>query len=131
MIFIGPISSIFDITTFLCIWHFFGANSIERQSLFQTAWFVESLLTQTLIVHMIRTEKVPFLQSTASAPVLALTGIIMLAGCLIPFSPLGASVGMVHLPAAYWPFLAVTLVAYCLLTQACKRLFIRKFGEWL
>ena len=131
MIFIGPISSIFDITTFLGMWYLFGANSNEHQALFQTAWFVESLLTQTLIVHMIRTEKAPFIQSTAAAPVVILTTVIMIIGCVIPFTPIGPTVGMVHLPAAYWPFLAVTLLAYCLLTQFCKRLFIARFQEWL
>jgi P-type Mg2+ transporter len=130
MILIGPISSIFDLTTFLGMWYLFGANT-QHQSLFQTAWFVESLLTQTLIVHMIRTEKVPFIQSTASSPVLLLTAVIMLAGCAIPFTPLGAAVGMVHLPATYWPLPLVTLLAYCILTQFFKVLYIRKFHEWL
>jgi P-type Mg2+ transporter len=131
MIYIGPISSIFDITTYLGMWFLFGANSPATQSLFQTAWFVESLLTQTLIVHMIRTEKIPFIQSTASMPVVLLTSAIMIIGCFVPFTPLGKTAGMVHLPVGYWPFLAITLLAYCLLTQFCKHLFIRKFGEWL
>ena len=131
MIFIGPISSIFDITTFLGMWFIFGANSVEKQSLFQTAWFIESLLTQTLIVHMIRTEKVPFIQSTASLPVVLLTTAIITVGCLLPFLPVGATFGMVHLPAGFWPFLAATVLAYCWLTQFLKTLYIRKFGEWL
>lgn len=131
MVLIGPISSIFDITTFLGMWFLFGANSMEKQSLFQTAWFIESLLTQTLIVHMIRTEKVPFIQSTASMPVVLLTSAIILIGCILPFSPLGPTVGMVHLPVAFWPFLIITILAYCLLTQFCKRFYIRKFHEWL
>ncbi len=130
-ILIGPISSIFDITTYLGMWFIFRANSLATQSLFQTAWFVESLLTQTLIVHMIRTEKIPFIQSTAAKPVLLLTSFIMLVGCVIPFTPFGKAVGMVHLPVGYWPFLVVTLLAYCLLTQFCKLLYIRKFKEWL
>jgi len=131
MIFIGPISSIFDITTFLGMWFIFGANSVAKQSLFQTAWFIESLLTQTLIVHMIRTEKIPFIQSTAAAPVLLLTSAIMAIGCYIPFSSMAKSVGMVHLPGGYWPFLAATVLSYCLLTQLLKQLYIRKFKEWL
>ena len=131
MVLIGPISSIFDITTYLGMWFIFGANSLSTQSLFQTAWFVESLLTQTLIVHMIRTEKIPFIQSTAARPVLLLTTFIMAVGCFVPFSRFGSTVGMVRLPGGFWPFLAVTLVAYCLLTQFCKRFYIRKFQEWL
>jgi hypothetical protein len=120
MILIGPISSIFDITTFLGMWYIFGAKSLGTQSLFQTAWFVESLLTQTLIVHMIRTEKIPFIQSTASMPVVLLASAIMIIGCLVPFSPLSKAAGMVHLPLGYWPFLAITLLAYCLVTQFCN-----------
>ena len=77
MIFIGPISSIFDIATFALMWYVFGANAPTHQGLFQSGWFIESLLTQTLIVHMIRTAKVPFIQSRATWPVLALTSVIM------------------------------------------------------
>jgi Mg2+-importing ATPase len=131
MVLIGPISSIFDITTFLGMWFIFGANSMEHQGLFQTAWFVESLLTQTLIVHMIRTEKIPFFQSTAATPVLVLTAAVMAIGCAIPFSPLGKGAGMVPLPMGFWPFLALTLLAYCFLTQLLKQFYIRKFKEWL
>ncbi|MBS0479972.1 MAG: magnesium-translocating P-type ATPase, partial [Proteobacteria bacterium] len=131
MVFIGPISSIFDITTFLGLWFIFKANSPGQAGLFQSGWFVEGLLTQTLIVHMIRTEKIPFVQSTAALPVLLLTGAIMAIGCLVPYTPLGHAVGLVPLPAAYWPFLAATLVCYCVLTQLLKRVYMRKFGEWL
>ena len=132
MVLIGPISSIFDITTFLAMWFIFGANSMAHQGLFQTAWFVESLLTQTLIVHMIRTEKIPFIQSTASMPVLLLTGAIMAIGCVIPFLPFRQKgAGMVPLPLGFWPFLALTLFAYCALTQILKQVYIRKFKEWL
>ena len=80
---------------------------------------------------MIRTEKIPFFQSIASRPVLLLTGLIMAAGCLIPFSALGQWIGLVPLPWTYWPFVMVTLLSYCLLTQFIKQAFIRKFGEWL
>ena len=80
MVFIGPISSIFDITTFLVMWFVFGANSPAQQTLFQSGWFIESLLTQTLIVHMIRTAKMPFVQSRATLPVLLTTGAIIAAG---------------------------------------------------
>jgi len=131
MVLIGPISSIFDITTFFGMWYIFKANSIEHQALFQTAWFVESLLTQTLIVHMIRTEKIPFIHSTAAMPVVLLTGAIMAIGCFIPYLPFGKGAGMVPLPVAFWPFLAVTLFAYCALTQILKQVYIRKFKEWL
>ncbi|MFD0895408.1 magnesium-translocating P-type ATPase [Luteolibacter ambystomatis] len=131
MICIGPISSIFDITTYLGMWFLFGANSADKQSLFHSGWFVEGLLSQTLIVHMIRTEKIPFIQSAAAPVVILLSGIIVAIGCLIPFTGFGHSVGLQALPPAYWPFLIITLFAYCVLTQTLKRMYIRRFGAWL
>lgn len=131
MIYIGPISSIFDIVTFLVLWYVFQANSPAVQSLFQSGWFVEGLLSQTLIVHMIRTRKIPFIQSRATAPVLFLTGAIMALGIAIPFTGLGMSIGLQPLPPHYFPWLAGILLAYSLLTQAVKTWYIKKFGMWL
>ncbi len=131
MVWIGPVSSIFDITTFWLLWHVFGANSPEHQSFFQTGWFVESLLTQTLIVHMIRTRKIPFLQSIASAPVLALTVAAILVGMALPFTGLGAKFGMVPLPAVYFGWVGLTVLTYCVLTQLMKLIYIRRYGRWL
>ncbi|MDU6492192.1 magnesium-translocating P-type ATPase [Bradyrhizobium sp.] len=131
MVFIGPISSIFDIVTFIVMWHVFGADSVEKQSLFQSGWFVVGLLTQTLIVHMIRTQHIPFIQSRAATPVILLTVSIMAIGIYLPFSPLGAHVGMVPLPMSYFPWLIGILLSYCLLTQLIKRFYIRRFGQWL
>ena len=131
MIWIGPTSSVFDITTYCLMWFVFGANSPEHQSLFQSGWFVESLLSQTLIVHMIRTQKIPFVQSAAAPPVLILTAVVIAIGIAIPFSPLGASVGLQSLPVSYFPWLAVTLIAYCALTQLIKTIYIRKYARWL
>jgi Mg2+-importing ATPase len=131
MVWIGPVSSIFDITTFWLMWHVFGANSPAHQSLFQSGWFIEGLLSQTLIVHMIRTRRTPFLQSVAAAPVLGLTAAVIVIGMLIPFSPLGAKIGMVPLPPVYFAWLALTLVSYCVLTQLMKVLYIRRYGRWL
>jgi Mg2+-importing ATPase len=131
MVWIGPVSSVFDITTFWLMWHYFGANNVAHQSLFQSGWFIEGLLSQTLVVHMIRTRRVPFLQSVASAPVLALTGAIMVIGMLIPYSGLGTRIGMVPLPGIYFAWLAVTLVSYCVLTQLMKTIYIRRYGRWL
>jgi P-type Mg2+ transporter len=131
MVCIGPISSIFDIVTFIVMWHVFGANTIEKQSLFQSGWFVVGLLTQTLIVHMIRTQHIPFIQSRAATPVILLTASIMAFGIYLPFSPLGEHLGMVALPLSYFPWLAGILLSYCVLTQLVKTLYIRRFGQWL
>jgi len=131
MIFIGPISSIFDITTFYLMWHVFGADTPQMQSLFQSGWFVEGLLSQTLIVHMIRTQKIPFIQSMPATPVLLLTLLIMGVGIAIPFSPLGAKIGLAPLPLAYFGWLLLTLLCYCTLTQLVKFWYIRRFTQWL
>ena len=131
MLSIGPISSLFDLTTFALMWFVFGASTADQQALFQSGWFVEGLLSQTLIIHMIRTAKVPFFQSRASAPLMPLTLVIMTAGIAIPYTRIGAAVGMVPLPSAYFPWLAATLVGYCMLTQIIKRWFLRKYGSWL
>ncbi|WP_425313220.1 magnesium-translocating P-type ATPase [Paenibacillus mangrovi] len=131
MLFIGPISSIFDYATFFLMYFIFAANTPATQSLFQSGWFIEGLLSQTLIVHMIRTEKIPFIQSRASLPVLLLTSIIIIVGIYIPFSAFGASVGLQPLPLSYFPWLAGILLGYCFLTQTIKKWYIRKFQEWL
>lgn len=130
MLWIGPTSSIFDITTFALMWYVFAANSVEMQALFQSGWFIEGLLSQTLVVHMLRTRKVPFLQSTAALPVILATGLVMCLGIYIPFSPLGAMVGLVPLPWEYFPWLVATLLGYCLVAQGMKTLYIRRFGQW-
>ncbi len=131
MLFIGPISSVFDVATFLILWYVFKADTIARAALFQTGWFVEGLLSQTLIVHMIRTAKVPFLQSRASWPVLALTATVMFVGIVLPFTVLGRGFGLETLPAAFFPWLAGVLLSYGLLTQVIKGWYIRRFAKWL
>ena len=131
MIYIGPISSIFDYATFGLLFFYFKANSSANQSLFQSGWFVEGLLSQTLIVHMIRTRKIPFIQSWAVKPVLALTTLIMVIGIYIPFSPFASSLMMQPLPFKYFPFLFGILLCYCILTQVIKNWFIKRFHYWL
>ena len=131
MIYIGPISSIFDIVTYLVMWHVFGCNSPEHQSLFQSGWFIEGLLSQTLIVHMIRTRKIPFIQSRATLPVIGMTTLVMVIGIVIPFTSFGASIGLQALPLSYFPWLVGILRSYCVLTQLVKNWYIRKFSGWL
>ena len=131
MAYIGPISSIFDITTFLILWFVFKANSPVHQSLFQSGWFIEGLLSQTLIVHMIRTQKIPFIQSTASRFVIFLTFSVMIVGIIIPFTQIGKDIGMQPLPLLFFPVLAITLLAYSILIQIVKKWYIKKFNVWL
>jgi len=128
MLFFGPISSIFDITTFALMWYVFDANTPDHQTLFQSGWFVVGLLTQTLIVHMIRTPKIPFLQSRAATPLMVMTGIIMAVGIFLPMGPLAHYFKLQALPSLYFVFLPVILLAYMGLTQAVKGFYIRRFG---
>ncbi len=129
ILFIGPISSIFDYTTFFVMLWVFHCWDPSRATVFQTGWFVESLMTQTLIIHVIRTNKIPFLQSRASWPLTATTLSIMAFGMSLPYSPLASSLGLAHLPRLYWPILMLTLLAYVGLTQAIKVWLLRK--KWI
>lgn len=127
---IGPISSIFDYATFAIMLFLFGAwhtPDLYHQQLFHTGWFVESLFTQTLIIHVIRTNKIPFLQSRASWPVTITSLAIIGVGVLLPVSPLAGVLGLVRLPGLYWPLLAAMLVSYVGLTQVVKSWFVRRF----
>jgi Mg2+-importing ATPase len=128
MIFFGPISSIFDIATFAVMWFVFGANSLDKQALFQSGWFVEGLLSQTLIVHLIRTRKVPFLQSRAAWPLLGGTLCIVAIGIFLPLGPAASYFKLQALPVSYFPWLLVVLVAYILLVQGVKGFYARRFG---
>jgi len=128
MLFIGPISSIFDYTTYLMMYFLFAATTPAQASLFQTGWFVESLLSQTLIIHVIRTRKMAFIESRASVPLL-LTGLAVCSvGLWLPYSPFSRALGFQHLPGLYWPLLAAMLVAYLVLTHLMKTWFHRRFG---
>jgi Mg2+-importing ATPase len=129
ILFIGPISSIFDYTTFFVMLWIFHCWNPSRASLFQTGWFVESLMTQTLIIHVIRTNKIPFLQSRASWALIATTLSIMAFGVWLPYSPLASALGFTHLPRLYWPILMLTLLSYMGLTQIIKVLLLRK--RWI
>ena len=129
ILFIGPISSIFDYTTFFVMLRVFHCWDPGRASLFQTGWFVESLMTQTLIIHVIRTNKIPFVQSQASRALTFTTLSIMAFGIWLPYSPLASSLGFTHLPTLYWPILVVTMLAYVVLTQGIKVWLLRR--RWI
>jgi Mg2+-importing ATPase len=138
MVFIGPISSIFDYATFALMWFFFHCSrylnvalSASRhgfyERLFQTGWFVESLLTQTLIVHIIRTRRIPFLRSRASLPMTLTTLGVMAIGAWLPYSPLAPMFGLVRLPGVYWAWIAGFLFTYSVLTHLVKTWFFKRF----
>ena len=127
ILYIGPISSIFDYMTYFIMLYVF--NCWNNPALFHTGWFVESLFTQTLIIHVIRTNKIPFIESRASKPLILTSIIIVAVGAWLPISPLAGLLGFVALPALYWPLLAGMLIAYVVLTQIVKVWFIRRFSE--
>jgi Mg2+-importing ATPase len=139
MVFIGPISSIFDYATFALMWFFFhcsafldpASSPVQKDlltRLFQTGWFVESLLTQTMIVHIIRTRRIPFFGSRASLPMTLTTLAIMAVGSWLPYSPFAAALGMVPLPPVYWAWIAAFLATYAVLTHRVKTWFFNRYG---
>jgi Mg2+-importing ATPase len=128
MLFFGPISSIFDISTYILMWFVFEANTLAAQNLFQSGWFIEGLLSQTLIVHMIRTRKVPFIQSMASWPLLAMTVLIISIGIFLPMGPLAEYFKFQPLPLSYFPWLIGILLSYVALTQLLKNFYARRYG---
>ncbi len=128
MVFFGPISSLFDILTFALMWFVFAANTPGQQTLFQSGWFVIGLLTQTLIVHMIRTPRIPFLQSRPSGPLLLATAAVMAAGIFLPMGPLAGYFKLQALPAAYFPWMIAILMGYACLATLLKRVYIRRYG---
>jgi len=128
MFYIGPVSSLFDYATFGLLWFVVKANSIELSSVFQTGWFVESLVSQTLIVHIIRTGKIPFIESKPSTPLLLTTISICAIGIYLPFTSIGEHLQMQPLPSAYWIGLFFILIAYFGLTQFLKSLLVKRFG---
>lgn len=141
MIYIGPTSSVFDIITYALMFFFIcpavlggnygaaGVSSVAFMALFHAGWFVESLWSQTLVIHMLRTPKLPFIQSIASSKVLLVTSAGILVGTIIPFTAFGALLGLDPLPWFYFPCLIVIIVAYMILATIMKKVFIKKFGE--
>lgn len=128
MLFFGPISSVFDIATFALMWWVFDANSVATQTLFQSGWFVVGLLTQTLVVQMLRTPKLPFIDSRASVPLMVMTVLIMAIGLWLPMGPMASDFKLQALPPNFFVWLMAILVGYSALTTLMKRVYIRRFG---
>lgn len=128
MLMVGPISSIFDYATFGTMYYVFKANTEATASMFQTGWFVESLLSQTLIIHIIRTGRIPFLQSRASLPLVITSIIICVVGVWLPYSPFSHALGFTPLPPLYWAYLTAIMLGYLTLAHLMKTWFIRRYG---
>lgn len=128
---IGPISSIFDVLTFLLMWFVFQANTVQDAALFHTGWFVIGLITQTVVVHVIRTKKIPFIQSNASIGVTLSTIAVVIAAIAIPGSKFGTYIDLVALPSSYWKWAFLIILAYVVLTQIVKDIYIKINKQWL
>ncbi|MCX5792313.1 MAG: cation transporting ATPase C-terminal domain-containing protein, partial [Elusimicrobia bacterium] len=140
MLFVGPMSSIFDYATYFLMLYFFGciafsdpatplAAKLHLEKLFHTGWFVESLLTQTFIVYIIRTKKIPFLQSVPSLPMVFSTVMVITVGVFLPYSHFADKLGFVPLPAVYWLWITGFMALYSVMTHKMKVWFYRKFGD--
>lgn len=128
---IGPISSIFDILTFILMWFVFQANTVQDAALFHSGWFVIGLITQTVVVHVIRTKKIPFIQSRASMSVILSTFAVIIAAVLIPGSTFGTFFDFVALPTAYWKWMILIVIAYVVMIQVVKSIYININKQWL
>jgi P-type Mg2+ transporter len=131
MLFLGPISSLFDLTTFAVLFWIFEANAVTKHPVFQTGWFVEGLLSQTLIVYLLRTRKIPFVQSWPGGPLLVSTVIVMMMAVVLPFSFIGSSIGFVPLPPVYFFWLGGILLVYCLAVHVIKNWYLARFKSWI
>lgn len=131
MAFLGPVSSVFDILCFAVMWWVIKANTVELSPLFQCGWFVFGTVSQVLVIHMIRTAKVPFLQSKPSTPLFLSTFIVAAAALIVSFSNLAVGLDMMRLPAAFIPWLALISAGYLLCVQFIKRIYVHRYGEWM
>lgn len=131
MAFMGPLSSIFDILCFVVMWWIIGANTNELAPLFQCGWFVFGTVSQVLVIHMMRTAKIPFLQSKPSVPLVISTFVVAVIAVVVAFSGLAVGIDMMTLPLSFGPWLALLLGGYCLTAQLFKAVYIRWYQEWL
>lgn len=142
MMWMGPVSSIFDITTYVVMFFWIAplitgatfnlaSDPMLFMVVFHTGWFLESLVSQTLVIHIIRTEKIPFIQSCASKPVIILTTLGILIGMILPYLPIASTLGLHSLPLVYYGYLVCIIIMYLLLANIVKYIYIKKFNEWL
>ena len=132
MVVMGMTSSVIDIIAFILFWFVLGYNSIEKEAYFQTAWFIECLISQTLIIHFIRTEKIPFIESRASKPLMIMSLVTILGTIIVPFILNGvAEFNFVILPIKFYIIVLLLNICYTIIAQIVKKLYIRKYHEWL
>ena len=128
MLFMGPLSSMFDLIVFVCMWFIFGIREVAT---FQTIWFSYSIVSNLLGMHIIRTSKLPFVQSRASNMVYASSILISLLAILFPYTWLGGVIGLVSLPLKYLSIILIVPILYCFVALFAKKIYIKKYGEWI
>lgn len=128
MIFMGPVSSIFDILVFIMLWIVFKVRDVAH---FQTIWFTYSIVSNLIGMHIVRTAKIPFIQSNANKMVYLSSGLLILIGILVPFTTLGTAIGLVPIAFKYICMMFIVTFLYCIVASIAKRIYIRKYGEWI
>ena len=127
----GPVSSVFDFVTFALLWFAFGFTSLQKQSFFHAGWFMESMLTQVVIIHLIRTTKIPFVQSRASLPVVVMSLLIAGVALVLPYSCSAEAVQLSPPPLSFFPALLLILSCYAICVHFVKKTYIHRFSEWI
>lgn len=128
MIFMGPVSSIFDFIVFISLWFVFEVRDVMN---FQTIWFTYSIVSNLVGMHIIRTAKIPFVQSNANKIVYLSSGLIIIIGILVPFTKLGYAIGLVPIGIKYICMIFVVTILYCFVASFAKKIYIKKYGEWI
>ena len=128
MLFMGPVSSVFDLIVFASLWFVFIVRDVAH---FQTIWFTYSIVSNLIGIHIIRTAKIPFIQSNANKAVYISSILLIIVGILVPFTPLGTAIGLVPIAIKYiWMIFGVTFL-YCILASFAKKIYIKRYGEWI
>ena len=128
MLFMGPVSSVFDLIVFALLWFLFMVRDVAH---FQTIWFTYSIVSNLIGIHIIRTAKIPFIQSNANKAVYISSILLIMVGILVPFTPLGTAIGLVPIAVEYiWMIFGITFL-YCILASFAKKIYIKKYGEWI
>ena len=128
MLFMGPLSSIFDLIVFAVLWFIFN---LRDESIFQTIWFSYSIISNLLGMHIIRTSKIPFIQSNANKMVYISSIVLSIVGLIVPFTPIGRIIGLVHIPIKYFTIIIGIPILYCFVAMVFKKIYIKKYGEWI
>ena len=128
---LGTISSLLDIACFAVLWFLFQFNNIEKESLFQNGWFIFGIISQTLIIHMIRTEKIPFIQSKASKQLTISTLVVTIIALIIGFTNIATIFDLAPLPITFLIWLIILMISYGIIIQLYKNIYVKKYKQWL